>query len=202
MRAGLSDQGDLRRVRPSREMGRVQSDQCRVRHQVAQHRGEEGSAARSGGVQGEGRQAPAPRSESSELASMLPRDTFKDQVAIVTGVGTGIGKVIAKTLGNLGAKVVIASRKQPVLTPGVAERGSSGIPVQAVPTDSRVPEQVAALIEGTLETFGRLDVLINNAAGNFIVPAEQLSANGFRTVLDIVLNGTFNCSRAAAKHWI
>jgi len=133
---------------------------------------------------------------------MLPRDTFKDQVAIVTGGGTGIGKAIAKTLGNLGARVVIASRKQSVLAQAVAELAAEGITAHAIPTDIRVPEQVDALVTGALEKFGRVDVLINNAAGNFIVPAEQLSANGFRTVVDIVLNGTFNCSRATAKHWI
>ncbi len=133
---------------------------------------------------------------------MLPQDTFKGQVAIVTGGGTGIGKAIAKTLGALGAKVVIASRKEAVLAQAIAELASDGIVAHAIPTDIRVPEQVDALVAGTLEKFGGVDVLINNAAGNFIVPSEQLSANGFRTVVDIVLNGTFNCSRAAAKYWI
>lgn len=133
---------------------------------------------------------------------MLPSDSFKDQVAIVTGGGTGIGKVIATTLGSLGAKVVIASRKPEVLSAAVAELEAGGIAAHAIPTDVRSPDQVDALIVGTLEKFSRLDVLINNAAGNFIVPSEDLSPNGFRTVVDIVLDGTFNCSRAAARHWL
>ncbi len=133
---------------------------------------------------------------------MLPNDSFKDQVAIVTGGGTGIGKVIAATLGALGAKVVIASRKQPILAEAVAELATRGITAHAIATDIRAADQVDALVAGTLEKFGRLDVVVNNAAGNFIVAAEELSPNGFRTVVDIVLNGTFNCSRAAARHWI
>jgi len=133
---------------------------------------------------------------------MLPSDLFKEQVAIVTGGGTGIGKVIAATLGVLGAKVVIASRKQPVLDEAVAELAARGVTAHAIATDVRIPDQVDALISRTVEKFGRLDVLINNAAGNFIVASEELSPNGFRTVVDIVLNGTFNCSRAAARHWI
>jgi NAD(P)-dependent dehydrogenase (short-subunit alcohol dehydrogenase family) len=133
---------------------------------------------------------------------MLPSNSFQDQVAIVTGGGTGIGKVIASTLGKLGAKVVIASRKQAVLAEAVADLAARGITAHAIPTDIRASDQVDSLISGTLEKFGRLDVLINNAAGNFIVAAEELSPNGFRTVVDIVLNGTFNCSRAAARHWI
>jgi NAD(P)-dependent dehydrogenase (short-subunit alcohol dehydrogenase family) len=133
---------------------------------------------------------------------MLPTNSLADQVAIVTGGGTGIGKVIARALGSLGAKVVIASRKQPVLAEAAAELAKQGISAQAVPTDVRIPEQVDALVAQTLARFGRLDILVNNAAGNFIVAAEGLSPNGFRTVVDIVLNGTFNCSRAAAQHWI
>src|SRR5712692_8569049 len=99
---------------------------------------------------------------------MLPKDTFRDQVAIVTGGGTGIGKAIARTLGSLGARVVIASRKEPVLLEAVSQLASDGITAHAIPTDIRLPEQVDALISRTLDKFGRLDVLINNAAGNFI----------------------------------
>lgn len=141
-----------------------------------------------------GASAPAPR--------MLPRDTFQDQVAIVTGGGTGIGKVIARTLAQAGAKVVIASRKQEVLDQVVAGFQAEGFTARAIAADVRDPKQVDALVQGTLDAFGRLDVLINNAAGNFVCAAEELSPNGFRTVVDIVLNGTFLCSRAAGRHWL
>jgi NAD(P)-dependent dehydrogenase (short-subunit alcohol dehydrogenase family) len=133
---------------------------------------------------------------------MLPKDVFSGHVAIVTGGGTGIGKAISHSLGMLGAKVVIASRKQDVLDAAVAELSTHGVSAHAVATDVRVPEQVDALIESTVRKFGGLDILVNNAAGNFISPAEDLSPNGFRTVVDIVLNGTFLCSRAAARYWI
>jgi NAD(P)-dependent dehydrogenase (short-subunit alcohol dehydrogenase family) len=133
---------------------------------------------------------------------MLPPDALKDQVAIVTGGGTGIGKVIARTLGKLGAKVVLASRKRDVLDAAAAELAAAGITAHVLPTDIRDPAQVDALVDGTVKHFGRLDVLINNAAGNFVCAAEELSPNGFRTVVDIVLNGTFYCTRAAARHWL
>jgi NAD(P)-dependent dehydrogenase (short-subunit alcohol dehydrogenase family) len=133
---------------------------------------------------------------------MFPRDTFQDQVAIVTGGGTGIGKVIARTLAMAGAKVVIASRKKEVLDQAVAGFTSEGLTVSAIPTDIRDPAQVDALVAGTLAAYGRVDVLVNNAAGNFVVQAEELSPNGFRSVVDIVLNGTFFCSRAAGRHWL
>ncbi|HVE83973.1 MAG TPA: SDR family NAD(P)-dependent oxidoreductase, partial [Myxococcales bacterium] len=133
---------------------------------------------------------------------MLPPDTFQDQVAVVTGGGTGIGKVIARALASAGAKVVIASRKKDVLDQAVAAFQAEGITARAVPTDIRDPAQVDALVKETLDAFGRLDVLINNAAGNFVVAAEELSPNGFRSVVDIVLNGTFLCTRAAARHWL
>src|SRR4051812_15144147 len=130
---------------------------------------------------------------------MLPANTFKDQVAIVTGGGSGIGKVIAHTLGSMGAKIVIASRKQEVLDAAISEFKGKGIDACAFATDIRNPEQVDALLGSTLKQFGRADILINNAAGNFLVPAEDLTPNGFKTVVDIVLNGTFNCSRALGK---
>jgi NAD(P)-dependent dehydrogenase (short-subunit alcohol dehydrogenase family) len=133
---------------------------------------------------------------------MLPSTAFKDQVAIVTGGGTGIGKVIARTLGRLGAKVVVASRKREVLDAAVTELAREGIEARALATDVRDDKQVEGLIQGALDAYGRLDVLVNNAAGNFVCAAEELSPNGFRSVVDIVLNGTFLCSRAAARHWI
>src|SRR5260370_32311640 len=105
-------------------------------------------------------------------------------------------------MGSRGDKVVIASRKQPTLESAVSALQALGIEAHSVPTDVRIPEQVDALGAGTVARFGRLDILVNNAAGNFISPAEDLSPNAFRTVVDIVLNGPFLCSRAAGRYWL
>lgn len=118
-------------------------------------------------------------------------------VAVVTGGGTGLGLAIARRLGADGMDLVLASRSPEHLAHGQRELAGSGVRVLAVPTDVRDPAQVDRLVQRVDAEFGRLDVLVNNAAGNFIVPAESLSPNGWRAVLGIVLDGTFYCSRAA-----
>ena len=118
-------------------------------------------------------------------------------VAIVTGGGTGIGLAIARRLARDGYDLVLASRSQSHLDDGARSLAGSGASVLTVPTDVREPEQVDALMRATDSRFGRLDVLVNNAAGNFVVRAESLTPNGWRAVLGIVLDGTFYCSRAA-----
>ena len=118
-------------------------------------------------------------------------------VALVTGGGTGIGRAIAAGLAEDGFDLAIASRSAEHLQTGAEELRRHGAKVLAVPTDVRLPDQVDRLIESVRSEFGRLDVLVNNAAGNFIVPAEKMSPNGWRAVVDIVLDGTFFCSRAA-----
>lgn len=127
---------------------------------------------------------------------------FRDHVALVTGGGTGLGLAIARRLGRLGARVVIASRNQEHLEAGRAALEADGVEAEAVAVDIRQPDQVDAMIGRAVARFGRVDVLVNNAAGNFICRAEDLSPNGWNAVIGIVLNGSFYCSRAAGRHMI
>ncbi len=133
---------------------------------------------------------------------MLPDKTLDGRVAIITGGGTGIGLAIAREYARLGARLVLASRSLEHLEPAAQELRDQGAEVLAVPTDVRVPDQVERLMGETLKQFGALDILVNNAAGNFICPAEKLSPNGWNAVINIVLNGTFYCSRAAGLKMI
>lgn len=133
---------------------------------------------------------------------MLPQGTLKGQSAIVTGGGTGIGRAISLALAGLGADVVVASRKMEHLEPVVKEVTALGTKGLAVPTDIRDAGQVEALVKKAKEAFGRIDILVNNAAGNFICPTVNLSVNGWKAVVDIVLNGTFYCTRAAGIEMI
>lgn len=118
-------------------------------------------------------------------------------VALITGGGTGIGRAIGAALAADGYHLCIASRSPDHLATGGAALRGRGARVLEVPTDVRVPEQVDRAIEKIRSEFGRLDVLINNAAGNFVAPAEQITPNGWRAVVGIVLDGTFFCSKAA-----
>ena len=127
---------------------------------------------------------------------------FNGKNIIITGGGSGLGAAMARHLASLGAHVVIAGRRPEPLEQTRAAIVASGGSSQPVPTDVRIPEQVQELVDGVVAARGRVDGLINNAAGNFIVKAEELSPNGWRAVVDIVLNGTFYCSRAAGKAMI
>src|SRR4051794_19992297 len=133
---------------------------------------------------------------------MFEHTLLKDQVAVVTGGGTGIGLAIATRLGSLGARIAIASRNAQNLEEGCAALRAAGIDALAVQLDVRKPEQVDEMVERTVKHFGGFDILINNAAGNFICRAEDLSPNGWNSVIGIVLNGTFYCSRAAGQYMI
>ena len=124
------------------------------------------------------------------------------RVALVTGGGTGIGLAIARRLGRLGASIVIASRTAQNLEAGAAELVKDGTPHLAVPVDVRKPEEIDAMVARAVEAFGGIDILVNNAAGNFICRAEDLSPNGWNAVIGIVLNGSFYCSRAIGRHMI
>lgn len=124
------------------------------------------------------------------------------QVAVITGGGTGIGLAIAKRLGSLGARIAIASRDSKNLEAGCAALREAGVDALAIQLDVRKPEQVDEMVERTVKHFGSLDLLVNNAAGNFICRAEELSPNGWNAVIGIVLNGTFYCSRAVGRYMI
>jgi NAD(P)-dependent dehydrogenase (short-subunit alcohol dehydrogenase family) len=133
---------------------------------------------------------------------MFSSTMLKDRVAVITGGGTGIGLAVAKRLGELGARIVIGSRNAANLEAGCAALLHAGLDPLTVQVDVRKPEQVDELVERTLKHFGHIDILVNNAAGNFISRAEDLSPNGWNAVVAIVLNGTFYCSRAIGRHMI
>jgi NAD(P)-dependent dehydrogenase (short-subunit alcohol dehydrogenase family) len=133
---------------------------------------------------------------------MFAPSLFKDRVAVITGGGTGIGLAIARRLGELGARVTIASRNSENLEHGSAELRHAGLDPLCVQLDVRNPEQVDEMVQRVLRHFGRIDILVNNAAGNFICRAEDLSPNGWNAVISIVLNGSFYCSRAVGRHMI
>ena len=134
---------------------------------------------------------------------MLRDDALKGKVIVVTGGGSGLGKAMTKYFLELGAQVAITSRDLGKLKNTAneleTETGGKCLPLQC---DVRHYEEVENMLQEVLKTFGKVDVLLNNAAGNFISPTERLSANAFDTVIDIVLKGSKNCTLAFGKHWI
>ena len=136
-------------------------------------------------------------------AKMLRDDALKGKVIVVTGGGSGLGKAMTRYFMELGAKVAISSRDLEKLQTTAKElETETGGSCLAVQCDVRHYDQVEAMLEHVLRTYGKVDVLLNNAAGNFISPTERLSANAFDTVIDIVLKGSKNCTLAFGKHWI
>ena len=133
----------------------------------------------------------------------LQTDALKGKTVVVTGGGTGLGKAMSTYFSELGANVVISSRKLDVLEEAAKEiQAKTGNPVLPVACDIRNTEEITLLREKAVKLFGRVDVLVNNAAGNFISPTERLSSNAFSTIIDIVLKGTVNCTLEFGKHWI
>lgn len=134
---------------------------------------------------------------------MLRDDALQGKVIVVTGGGSGLGKAMTKYFLELGAKVAITSRDLDKLKSTAEEletqTGGTCLPLQC---DVRHYEEVENMLQEVLKAFGKVDVLLNNAAGNFISPTERLSSNAFDTVIDIVLKGTKNCTLAFGKHWI
>ena len=132
-------------------------------------------------------------------ASALPAGTFEGQAVVVTGGGTGLGKAIAGEFARLGASIVVLSRKPEHLDAAVADLGALGVEVLPVPCDIREPDQIAAAFDAAEARVGLPGTLVNNAAANFPVPAEDMSPNAWRTVVDITLNGTYFCAREFAR---
>src|SRR6267143_5040388 len=122
---------------------------------------------------------------------------LKDRVAFVTGGGTGITGGVARALAEAGAGVALVSRKLEHLQPAAEAINQNGGRAFAVTADVRHPEEVEKAIAAATEHFGKIDIVVNGAAGNFLCKAEELSPNGFGTVIDIDLKGTFNVCRAA-----
>ena len=133
---------------------------------------------------------------------MFEPGLLKGKTVIITGGGTGLGKSMAHRFGSLGANLLIASRKEDVLKAASDELKETGADVAWAVCDVRKPDEVSAMVQVAKEKFGAIDVLLNNAAGNFICPTENLTEGGFKVIVDIVLNGTFNCSLAVGKEMI
>jgi NAD(P)-dependent dehydrogenase (short-subunit alcohol dehydrogenase family) len=136
---------------------------------------------------------------------MLPEKTYEGRVGIITGGATGIGNAIAREVARLGAKVILVSRKEEKLAPAVEQIRSETGRADAAhfhTLDVRDAEAVEAMAAKVESDHGQIDFLVNNAAGNFIVPAEDLTINGWNSVIGIVLNGTFYCSSAVGKRMI
>lgn len=134
--------------------------------------------------------------------SVFKNDILKNKVALVTGGATGIGKQIAAMLGQHGAHVVICSRKEENLKATTAELLGLGIDCQYAVADIRQPGEVEAAIDIVLERYGQLNIVINNAAGNFPAPISGISYNGFKTIVDIDLLGTYNVTKAAFEKYL
>jgi NAD(P)-dependent dehydrogenase (short-subunit alcohol dehydrogenase family) len=134
---------------------------------------------------------------------MLRDDALKGEVIIVTGGGTGLGRSMSKYFLELGASVIITSRKQEVIDKTAKELlDETGGTVMALTGDVRNYEDMEAVLKAAHDKFGKVTGLVNNAAGNFISPTERLSHRAFDTIVDIVLKGSYNCTLALGKYWI
>lgn len=142
-------------------------------------------------------------SEKDYSQPMLRDDALKGKVIVVTGGGTGLGKAMGKYFSELGANLVIASRKTEVLENTAAKISAiSGNEVLPIKCDVSDYASVENMLKEATEKFGKVDVLLNNAAGNFISPTERLSNRAFDIIVNIVLRGTYNCTLAFGKNWI
>lgn len=133
---------------------------------------------------------------------MYRDDMLKGQTILITGGGSGLGLAMAERLGGLGAKIGICGRRAEVLEAATAKIAATGAEAAWATCDVRDPAQVETAVEQLESKLGNFDGLINNAAGNFLSPAEDLSYNAFNSVVQIVLYGTFNTTQALGRRWI
>ncbi|KAK3042645.1 hypothetical protein RJ639_000897, partial [Escallonia herrerae] len=140
-----------------------------------------------------------PRLEE-EMESPFKADVLRGKVALLTGGGSGIGFEISTQFGKHGASVAIMGRRKSVLDSAVSTLQSLGIRAVGFEGDVRKQEDAKRVVESTIKHFGKLDILVNGAAGNFLVSSEDLSPNGFRTVMDIDSVGTFTMCHEALKY--
>ena len=131
------------------------------------------------------------------MTKIFADGVLNGHVALVTGGGTGITGGVARAFAEAGASVALVSRKMEHLEPAAEAINANGGKAIAIAADVRQPEQVENAVARTIEAFGKIDIVVNGAAGNFLCAAEELSPNGFGTVVDIDLKGTFNVCRAA-----
>ncbi len=131
---------------------------------------------------------------------MFTNDTLKGRTALITGGGSGIGLEIATAYARLGAAVMLVGRTEDRVQSAAENLNREGGKAAAAKCDVRNYDEVKAAVEATVQRLGSLDILVNNAAGNFVCPSAELSPNGFRTVIDIDLNGTFYGCHAAYPH--
>ena len=136
------------------------------------------------------------------FTGMLKEGALQDKVILITGGGTGLGKSMGKYFMELGANLIITSRKQEVLDETAKEFADYSGDILPIAGDVRNAKEVKQIIQASLEKFGKIDGLVNNAAGNFISPTERLSTKAFDVIVDIVLKGTYNYSLTLGKHWI
>jgi len=142
-------------------------------------------------------------SKNNFAQPMMKENSLSGKVIVVTGGGTGLGKAMGNYFSELGANLIIASRKMEVLENTAAEiSASSGNEVLPVMCDVSDYASVEKMLKSAKEKFGKVDVLLNNAAGNFISPTERLSNRAFDIIVNIVLRGTYNCTLAFGKDWI
>ena len=137
------------------------------------------------------------------MEGMLKADSLKNKTIVITGGGTGLGRSIGKYCLELGANLVITSRKKEVIEKTAAElMRETGGEVLAVPADVRKYEEIENVLKEAEKRFGQIHAVLNNAAGNFISPTERLSHRAFDIIVDIVLKGTYYTTLAVGKNWI
>ncbi len=140
--------------------------------------------------------------ETPTSTELFTEELLEGETALITGGGTGIGREVALAYADHGADVAIASRSMDNLEPVVDELEARGATACATTVDVRDAEDVAGMLETVLEELGDCSILVNNAGANFLSPAEELSANGWRSVVGTILDGTANCTFAVGEHMI